>query len=68
MEAAVLALGAVLLGAGLTLMAWIVKTLLTTVTIQQGTAERLDDIEKRGDDRFRRLEGVVFEAAWKQRQ
>lgn len=67
MAAAVVAVAVVLLGAGLTLMAWIVKTLLTTATTLAATTERLDDIEKRGDDRFKRLEGVVFEPAWRSR-
>lgn len=65
MGAAILALAVVLLGAGLSLMAWMVKTLLTTATTLKATTDRLDDMEKRGDDRFQRLEGVVFTAAWK---
>lgn len=64
MNAAIVAVAVVLLGSGLTLTAWIVKTLLTTATTLASTTERLDDIEKRGDDRFKRLEGVVFKPAW----
>lgn len=67
MGPALIALAVVALGAGLSLMAWIVKTLLTTATTLASTTERLDDIEKRGDERFRRIEGVIFRPAWKER-
>lgn len=65
---AIAAVVVVLLAAGLSLMAWIVKTLLTTAATLASTSERLDDIEQRGNDRFQRLEGVVFEPAWRNRR
>ena len=65
MVAAIATVAAVVLAAGLTLMGWMVKTLLDTATMLRATSERLDDIEKRNEARFERLEGVVFEPAWR---
>lgn len=64
MASAVVAIAVVILGAGLSLMAWMVKTLLDTASTLKATTDRLDSMEERDNGRLQRLEGVVFTAAW----